>query len=81
MVLICEFSGYSLMVESSEYARKNNNPRNMLVQANTIEILNKTDIAQRTQKDIEWHNRRELAYRKKHEAWVHDRRAHSTMQK
>ena len=71
---MCVVGGYSLMVESAEDARKNNNWKNEWRNEIEIKVLNDADIARRTQKDIEWHNQRELAYRKRREALARDQR-------
>lgn len=81
ILLVYVVSGYSLIIESAEYARKNDNRQNEWKNETEMKRLNNVDIARRTRQDIEWHNRKELAYRERHEAQIRCERDCSAIKK
>ena len=76
MVLVYVLNSYSPMIESAEHRKENTNQIEMWMHKAEINFLNNADIVRRTQKDIEWHNLREIAYRKRREVRMRDQRVH-----
>lgn len=81
VVFITILNGHTSLIEAAEWRRENSDQRVCWIHETDIKILNNAYIAKRTRKEIQFHNQREFAYRKKHEARLRYERNYPVIKK